>query len=373
MKSEILNLLPKSMIPNKIQHYLLLSAIKDPEQALVYWAKLKEYLGLVDLNYSELDGTTLSHLFDKLDSGAARLLPIVYKNLKNFTDDVLLHSIKSYYRYTWARNQYFYDQVLKFAKENPGVDIILLKGLSSAFYYADDSGIRVAEDIDILIRKEQIKPLLKKLDNLYSLKAKYKLPRLTGSVHAATYDYNKTELDIHWGILRKNTSWDVCKYPDSLISIDKEKQLFVLSPSYALFHAMVHGIMPNNISTIRWITDCYLIAKAHSIDWDLVVKLAKQSGYLDSLVIAVTILSSYMEIPTHIVDYVSDIEISQNRMKYWNKLNDFKLPNRSFTTKSFDVLEFIYLDYKIRYKLPLLHFVFKLPFEVGHKVLSRRF
>lgn len=373
MKSEILNFLPKSMIPNKVQHFLLMAAIKEPEQALIYWAQLKEYLGLVDLNYSELEGTTLSHLFDKLDSGAARLLPIVYKNLKNFTDDVLLHSIKSYYRYTWARNQYFYDQVLSFAKENPDLDIVLLKGLSSAFYYTDDSGIRIAEDIDILIRKEQIKPLLKKLDKLYSLKIRYKLARITGSLHAATYVYNKTELDVHWGILRKNTSWDVCKYPDSLILIDKEKHLFVLSPSYAFFHAMMHGVRPNNISTIRWITDSYLIAKAHSIDWELVAKLARESGSLESLMIAVTILNNYMEIPPHIIDYVSDIEINKNTIRYWNKLKDFKLPNRSFATKTLDILEFIYLDYTTRYKYPLLQFVFKLPLEVGHVALNRWF
>lgn len=376
MKQDILNSLPKSMIPNQVQHYLLMAAMTEPKQAIAYWEQLKERLGLVNLNYNELEGTTLSHLYDKLDPGASRLLPMVYKNLKDFTDDVLLHSIKSYYRYTWARNQYFYDQVLRFAKDNQGIDIILLKGLSSAFYYADDSAIRVTEDIDILIRREQIKPLLKKLDKLYMLKERYKLPRITGSTHSATFIYNKTELDVHWGILHKNPSWDVCQYPDSLMTLDKEKNIFVLSPTYAFFHSMAHGIMPNSISTIRWIIDCSIIAKSHPIDWDLLVSLAKQSGHLDSVVIAIALLNPYMQIPAHILAYVAKLDASvsiKNKVKSWNKIKVFELPNRSFATKLFDMLEFIYLDYKTRYKFPLLHYVIKLPFELGNYILNRWF
>ncbi len=376
MKQDILNSLPKSMIPNQVQHYLLMAAMTEPKQAIAYWEQLKERLGLVNLNYNELEGTTLSHLYDKLDPGASRLLPMVYKNLKDFTDDVLLHSIKSYYRYTWARNQYFYDQVLRFAKDNQGIDIILLKGLSSAFYYADDSAIRVTEDIDILIRREQIKPLLKKLDKLYMLKERYKLPRITGSTHSATFIYNKTELDVHWGILHKNPSWDVCQYPDSLITLDKEKNLFVLSPTYAFFHSMAHGIMPNNISTIRWVIDCTIIAKSHPIDWDLLVSLAKQSGHLDSVGIAIPLLSTYMEIPAHILAHVAKLDVSisiKNKVKSWNKIKDFELPNRSFATKVSDMLEFIYLDYKTRYKFPLLHYVIKLPYELVNYILNRWF
>ncbi len=59
-----------------------------------------------------LRGTVLAQLYDKLGDAGAKLLPMVYKNLKHLNDP-LLQSIKSYYRYVWAKNHYFYEQLKK--------------------------------------------------------------------------------------------------------------------------------------------------------------------------------------------------------------------------------------------------------------------
>ena len=156
----------ENVIPNQTQHYILMAATSDFETASQNWQLLKSYLNLDNLDRSQIEGTLLAQIYDKLDGASNRLLPMVYKNLQAL-DDPLLQSIKSFYRYTWARNHYFLEQFKKLTSicESLHLKPTMLKGLSTAFYYSDDPAIRVMEDIDVLVNPRYVDTLL---DHLYS-------------------------------------------------------------------------------------------------------------------------------------------------------------------------------------------------------------
>lgn len=342
-----LNLLPQSFIPTQIQHCILMASISDFEIAKQNWELVKLQLKIDATDTLHKESTTLAQIYDKLDSASNRLLPMLYKNLQRL-DDPLLQSIKSFYRYTWAKNHYFYQQLKNITEmcSKLKVDVTMLKGLSTAFYYADDPAIRVMEDIDILIPPQKANIVLDFLRKKYKSKLPYRFAKLLHLEHAATFMVDKSEIDIHWSLFHDEAKLDIYKY-DCTSKVAPETNLYVLSADYAFFHAITHGVKPNYIPSIRWISDCYLIQKKHKINWDKIITLAIEFNYIESLRVAIEILPTYsINIPHEVIEQVKSLPLNPHKINYWLKENDIFRKQRSIKQKIRDKLELISLEYK---------------------------
>lgn len=355
-----LNILPSGIIPTEVQHYVLMAAVSNFEVAKHNWELLKDYLKIDSNNLIKNGSTTLAQIYDRLDHGSNRLLPMVYKNLQNL-DDPLLQSIKSFYRYTWAKNHHFYQEFKNIAKKCSEfkIDVTMLKGLSTAFYYAEDPAIRVMEDIDIFIDPKKINLFDKICKSEFNSKlSSYRFQKFFNVRHAALCIINNNEVDIHWSLSYENPAWNVGSEVDPFMKINNEPNAFVLSPDYAFFHAIIHGIKPNFIPTIRWITDCYLIQKKHQVDWDKIISLAIKLNYVESIRVAVEVLPIYgIVIPKYVPQYIQSLKIDQDRVNCWLKSKDFIKQERSIGRKILDNLELIYLEYKSHHKSIIVSFM----------------
>lgn len=347
------NQLYENTIPNQTQHYILMAATSDFETASQNWQLLKSYLNLDNLDRSQIKGTLLAQIYDRLDGASNRLLPMVYKNLQAL-DDPLLQSIKSFYRYTWARNHHFLEQFKKLISICKSLHIkpTMLKGLSTAFYYSDDPAIRVMEDIDVLVNPRYVDTLLDHLDKTYELLIPYKRNKKLNLIHAATYKFDKINIDIHWGILHKAPQWNLHKKSDAIQVINQEPHLSVLSPNYAFFHSITHGLLSNTFPTIRWISDCYLIQKKHTIDWHVIIQLGIESNYIEQIRMATQILPAYsINIPATAIKLLNSIPINTAYHRYIAKLHYYQQLNkhhirRHLITKLKDRIELDYLYHK---------------------------
>ena len=309
-----------SVIPTEVQSLVLKAALFEYDLALKNWNLLKNHLNIADLDINKINGTLLSQLYDKLDIASTRLLPMVYKNLRCL-DDPLLQSIKSIYLYTWARNKYYFNcakELEKICVEN-NTHIILLKGLSIAFYYADDPAIRIMDDIDILIAPEKINKFLDILEKKYSKKDAYKLKRFLGILHSATFQMEKLEIDIHWQLSFKHNKLDAYARENYIIPLNNST-MNTLNPTYSFLHSIVHGITRNAIPTIRWISDCCIIAKQSQIDWELLLQEAEKLKCLDQFYVACEILPEYgINIPEFFTNYIK-LELPEIQQQFRDQL-----------------------------------------------------
>lgn len=314
---------PPSIVPTRIQHYLLKAAILDFDDAVNYWQLIKQELGLDDLE-NKKSPTTLALIYDKLDHVSASLLPMVYYNLQQL-DDQLLQSIKSYYRYLWARNHYLLSIAQKVALKasHNGSRTTLLKGLAIAFYYAPDPALRMMNDIDVLIDPSKIDETLDYLSRNYKCKESYRLQKLLGFLHSATYlPDNKIEIDVHWQVTHHIMDWDPYNESNAFLET-KFANIDVLEPTRAFFHSIIHGTIPNLYSTIRWISDCYLIQKNHSINWHLLLDFAQKYDHVYQVRIGLEILKEYIQIPDIILVKVKLFDINKQQIRYIKKSQSF--------------------------------------------------
>ena len=307
----------ENIVPNDIQHLVLKAALCEYDEAIENWKLLKQKLLLDQLDLDKITGTILSHLYDKLDVGSTRLLPMVYKNLK-MLDDPILQSIKSLYNYTWAKNHYFYScakEIEKICITN-NTNLTLLKGLAIAFHYCDDPAIRVMDDVDVLIDKKKANKVISTLKQKYTLRSNYKLRFFLGTDHSATFKLEKTELDVHWRLTTKFFNKLKVNANDKNILRENKDKINVLNPTYAFFHSIIHGVSCNQVPTIRWISDCNIIASQNQINWEKVLDLGKQINGIVQLYIAINILPAYgVAVPDFVIN-----KINNERQKVYKSL-----------------------------------------------------
>ena len=348
-------LVSPSVVPSKIQSLVLKAGLFSFDLAVENWNLLKHHLNIADLDINKIQGTLLSQLHDKLDIASARLLPMVYKNLRSL-DDPLLKSIKSVYLYTWAKNQYYYNCAKELEKicSQHDTHITLLKGLGIAFFYADDPAIRSMDDIDILIDPNKINKILDVMEQKYPTKEPYKLKRFLGILHSATFQMDKLDIDIHWQLSFKHNKLDAFASKNYMIPL-KNSTMNTLSPTYAFLHSIVHGIMRNSVPTIRWISDCCIIVKNHQIDWELLLQEAENLKCLDQFYVACQILPQYcISIPEFFTNHLKlkFPEIQQqlrNQLKLQDQIIFMRESNlnlsvrRNYVQKVNDNLKLFYL------------------------------
>ena len=212
---------------------------------------------------------SLVHI-DRIDQGAMRLLPLLYRNLQRAgIDDPLLPRLKGVYRQVWFRNQLILDQGQRALRALAEADIptIVLKGAALVQTVYAEPALRPMEDFDVLVPREHfarsVKVLLGTGWNFQPPLADPE-PHFLFQ-HAVGFRRDGGgELDLHWTAM--GLSRDGWPYADG-----------VLAPADQLLQICTHATRFNpDIPPIRWAADAYLLLTRGAFPWDEMVELARE-------------------------------------------------------------------------------------------------
>ena len=316
---------------------LINAAIKPKEVALEQWQQWKLFRNINSQVIT--NGEHLPAIYDVLDDGCQRLLPLIFRNLEHSNDYHAL-LLKSYYKHIWVKNQQALATVYTIISDfkNLNIDCIVLKGLAMTIGYYKDAGLRVSGDYDLLIpynKKQLIIDYFKHKWNI-NLTVFEKLQSL--EFHAINVKLtNGIEIDIHWNLNYENglnNNTDVL-FNNAVIKEAGNKKIYkILSPSYQIFHSIIHGISISKNYSIRWITDCIIINKHETIDWKSVSDLCLQYNYKLPFAIVCKVLPQYeISIPQEIIETVSHWSFTKNELKFYNLIADYKGKRDSWYNK----------------------------------------
>jgi len=311
------------IIPNHEQTLLISAAILPEKEALYKWHEWKKLRGL--------NGTTVTaDIYDVLDDGCVRLLPLIFRNLEQSSDrDILL--LKSNYKYHWVKNQKAIITIQKVLNDFTalGIDYVLLKGLSVLLAYYKDIGVRVTGDYDILIPESQKTNVIQYFESQWLVKLSYLEQLQTKEFHAANFKLPQgVDVDVHWHLNYENglgNNGDF--FLQNAITKKHASGLHykILAPSNLIFHTIIHGISLSNINAIRWITDCIVIDKNETIDWNAVAQLSIEYNYKLPFAIACKVLPTFgINIPSAVITDVETWSFSQNELTFYNLVAGYK-------------------------------------------------
>lgn len=203
------------------------------------------------------------------------LYPLYKKNdlLNSLPPDFAEH-LENIHELNVVRNQKILEQASRISGilNKNGIDHVFLKGVALLkMGVFEDPGIRIMEDIDILVSEtDWIKSSELLMDHGYSPKDQNRTYQFNSRKHFPRL-YNKNEtaaVEIHQMVLRKKSS---SKFPPSLIfknsaPVGKEKSFKTIKREYALLHCIFHSMVDHRAFKtahirLRELQDVYILAR----------------------------------------------------------------------------------------------------------------
>ncbi len=247
--------------PTPQQESLLRAALLHGRSALEAW---EEWRARTDI--------------DHLDAGSYRLLPLLYRNLhRQGARDPTLEGFRNHYHRVWRENQLLFHRtakLLRVLREN-GIDVIALKGAALSVLYYRDCGVRVMDDVDLLVPEKALAKTIRLMKTAGFVPPEGWPP---GHVHMFC-DAGGQRIDLHWRVF----PYGPHKVPDDpfwdgAVPIEIHgASVYALNPSDQLLLVCVHGVEWNLVPTIRWVADAMtILAVAKSVvDWTRVCAQAR--------------------------------------------------------------------------------------------------
>ncbi len=219
--------------------------------------------------------------------------PLLYKRLNttcpNAIPEPTLNQLRDYFRDNAVRNLFLTHELLRLlqllaAHEIPAVPF---KGPVLAAVYYGDVALRAFEDLDILIRKQDV-PSARRVLLSEHYRPQFELndqqeATYLKSHHALSFNHVESSVmvDLHWAITPARLP--LAPDPESLweglepVSI-LEREVQTFSPEDLLLILCVHGTK-HRWGFLEWICDvAHLIDCQHEMDWDRVLKRANAHG-----------------------------------------------------------------------------------------------
>lgn len=219
-----------------------------------------------------------------LEQGSRRLLPLVYRNVKEALPPELRDALRRVFLQYWADNQKLFrrlEERLTWFQAN-GIPTMALKGVALSVLHYHDKGIRPMADFDILVPEDQARDVIGRLQRDGWSAVDYS-PRVTQNssfyrhVHGIALTHpDHGEFDLHWHVLHAATfrGADRAFWDDSVPLALSTISTRALNPTDQLLHACVHGFRSNVVAPIRWIADALTILRTSQVDWNRLVQLA---------------------------------------------------------------------------------------------------
>jgi hypothetical protein len=210
-----------------------------------------------------------------------------------------------------------------------------LKGIALTPLYYDDFRLRPMEDLDILVPAASASAAARLLGSKgwkSNFESQLQSAGFMRTRNAASFiNAEGLDIDLHWHL-----SQECCKpsADDAFWSHSQQVTLNgfdtrTLSDTDHLFHACIHGGVPNDVGAIRWIVDSAQILRSRSIEWnrliaqgqefDLVHRLQRTLEYLHktfALAIPASVIAQLMALKP------SRIELTDERVRF-SRLHPF--------------------------------------------------
>jgi len=271
---------------------------------------------------------------DLLDTSSHRLLPTLYRNLKDHDiQDPLMDRLRSVYRLAWYKNQLLVDSAAEVISilEQAGIKTMLLKGIG--MYGRGDMEIasRHMFDADILIPYSQIENAIS-IMNQHGWQQAYTMSYKVYSLFRHSIGFSRgagREVDLHWNIYFSRLGVNPDLFWDRAIPV-KFAQLntSVMDPGDSLMFACYHGACWNfKTLHLDWVSDALLLLNLYrnQINWE---RMVDQAGQLR---VGYTIWNTYTylnqtfntRIPNNVIAEMKEIGRNNQEIK------EFKIKERT--------------------------------------------
>jgi hypothetical protein len=225
------------------------------------------------------------------------IAPLLYYNLKKIREnhfipeEVTDQLRKEYYR-NLVRNMYFYTELKKIlnAFYKKSVEVIVLKGAALAETVYDNAGLRAMNDIDLLVRKQNLdiaEELITKLGYISYEGSHSKDWYRKFHHHLAPFfsQDNKIKIEIHHDIIPPENPF----YIDVRKSWDRAQNIVIgdvntlaLSPEDLLVHLCLHSFYLQPLKkSLRNLVDISHVVRFYGerINWDLIIREAHEGDF----------------------------------------------------------------------------------------------
>ncbi|GAA4833811.1 hypothetical protein GCM10023331_18790 [Algivirga pacifica] len=288
-------------------------------------------------------GHILPTIYDSLEMGSKKLLPLVYKNFKQLgVEHRAVQQFEGYYKHTWYKNQLLRKQCTDFTQmlNEANIDYFLTKGLPLITRYYQDFGARPTSDIDMVIKQENWEETVTLLEKsgwkpLLPHRDHRKIPA-SHVLHALTFVKGNFQLDLHWRFSHSvfHVNWskaEIFQYVEN-----PTKEMRCLNDTLNFILIIVHGVKLNPMRPIRWVTDAVNILRTGNINWDTVYRFAQDNKLKSPLFEALQYLNEkgFCTIPNQVLTDLSNTK----------KVDFFSLMETRLATK-FQFLRATYLSF----------------------------
>jgi len=268
-----------------------------------------------------------------LEQGSRRLLPLVYRNVKEALPSELRDTLRRVYLQYWADNQKLFrrlEQRLTWFQAN-GIPTMVLKGAALSVLHYRDKGIRPMADFDILVPEDLARDVIGRLRREGWSAAAYRseAPENTyfyRHIHGTLLTHpDHGDFDLHWHVLHASTfrGADSAFWDDSVpLSLNAIATL-ALNPTDQLLHVCVHGFTVTEVVPIRWIADALTILRTSQVDWSRLIKLSRHLSVSIPLAATLSFLRDTFPtpIPGDVLGQLAAIRTDASEQRYFRRLS----------------------------------------------------
>ncbi|MBU0678011.1 MAG: nucleotidyltransferase family protein [Verrucomicrobia bacterium] len=239
-----------------------------------------------------------------LDPNSSRLLPLLYVNLREQTEDVSRSAgrIKGYYRHTWSKNRIILETTTTALADlaDSGIETMALKGLHLLSQYYGDAGSRPMNDVDVLVRPDAAADAMRRLREDGWI-TQSPTPENLIPVRNSTFFTNRSghRLDLHWHLLLEDCRAEADERWWAAAETTDVEGLTIkaLCPTHLLFHVMIYGLSTYHVPPLRWFADAgkILSSSGDRIDWNAITELAEEMRLVAPVQEAVAAMQVYLD------------------------------------------------------------------------------
>ena len=273
--------------PTETQRLLLHAALDRTAGAITAFEQWRQYV--------DLEG--------HIELGMLRLLPQVHANLRaQAFDDPLMGRLAGIHRYHWVEMRRLLHKAAGGIRllTDAGIPVMLSKGIVVATEYHPSYALRPMSDVDLTIPCDRVDEAFSLLEHAdWRQQVRYpsgvQLKHIVALKHGCGF-INETgeQIDLHWRPVPEFGSARAIRriWASAVQTRIEEIELLRCSTTHLLLLTLLHGIRPNPVAPIRWVSDALTILRsdAENVDWEELIAFAAEERVLMRIASAIEYL-----------------------------------------------------------------------------------